>query len=605
MVEEAALFTVLPELGPIGLAAAAILSAVALTGLYHICQSYPGSSIASSAARTVDGYTAIINDLKAQFQETPFESQKDILAFQFQQVTQEAMAKVAALSQTFIGTSFASPEALTAAYNALDTTNAHQFEISDTYMAVRRHYISELARLTTPVVTAPTLSAGGSSNIVDDIEAALASPAAPHAVPQTITPTVVTPSGVISGAPAISNPATPSDVVNPGAVDTNLGLESYLTGALPLVGTSLVAALAASAQDIGCGLQRGTYQCQDTGFASVMARVLPSIAPLGIIAFLNNPTIAKEFTDPLTKAFLDTFITMPEVQKPITPDEAPSVIRAVFSRAMGLGIGAHLASEVAESSTTLKYMGLNYIAAFLCDMAGFSKIAGATMGVVESQALGLPMRYYVNEHVRTELPRMGDLLRLAEHRAITEDEFAQLAAYQGYSDELITKYFHIAHRPAGYFMLRRMAASGLWDESYFKEALIDCGFDDPTVDHALGMLYSEAHAELKAVGTGPAMTRFKEGLDTEEALKTNLVTLGVNQDLISKYVFTAKLSADYDEYLDFKAAWTDSVRKGLSTPDDFEAALVQRGLAPTRAKLIANRERIRLYATPKKLPTPT
>ena len=501
-------------------------------------------------------------------------------------------------------------------------------------------YIQEGYLYNKPVTATPTTPATSAAAAAKDIMVNVAPQINVQVPPTTVI--VNTPAPMVNVAPNISVDTTP------------IGL------ALPAIGLTLVTALTAAAENIGCGMNRGVVGCQASTGAQLLQTLMKGIAPLGMMLFLEHPQIAERFTDPITKAMFDQLLTIPELGKPVQPGDAPTLARKLFERAVGLGIGAHIAAQVSEASTPMKTLGMGYIAAFLADLAGFSRIAAATMGVLETQALQVPMRYYINQHVRSILPDIRTASEMVGHRKLDQRRFNELLSYHGIPAEFEGAYWAMAFQPATYQMLRAMADAGIWDPVYYREELQDRGFDNPTVQHGLDMLYAMAHGELKPLFTGTAITRYKDGMDDESLLQQNLTMLGVRPELLPKYLvgarlarelavfdmaqadlkplFTstaisrykdglddesllqqnltmlgvtpqllpryvqgAKLAEDLDDFNDYLAVLKAAVQKGAIDPPDMKDMLVARGMRADRADKLAQLEALRLL--PKKKAT--
>jgi hypothetical protein len=444
---------------------------------------------------------------------------------------------------------------------------------------------------------------------------------APAATAQGGTIVNVAPQIKVDVPPTVVTVNTPAPIVN---TENKVNVDtSALGAALPLVGTALVTALATAAQDIGCGLNRGVVGCQATTGASLLGTIMKGIAPLGMMLFLENPQISERFTDPITRAMFDQLLTIPELGKPVQPGDAPTLARKLFERAVGLGIGAHIAAQVSEASTPMKTLGMGYVAAFLADLAGFSRIAAATMGVLETQALQVPMKYYINQHVRSILPDPRALDQLAAHhvlggpgtfdeltqtdegldqlRVLNKAKYVELLAYQGIAPEFEDGYFDVTERPPAPRLLQQMADAGIYDPVYFRRVCLKSGYDLASVRNIVSMLYTRAHGELKAQFTSSAISRYKQGLDSVEQLQTNLTMLGVRPELMGKYVTAAQFSEDLDSFTDYVAVLKAAVEKGALDPDDMKSLLVNRGMRADRADLLAQLEAIKLL--PKKKAT--
>ncbi len=106
--------------------------------------------------------------------------------------------------------------------------------------------------------------------------------------------------------------------------------------------------------------------------------------------------------------------------------------------------------------------------------------------------------------------------------------------------------------------------------------------------------FEETTAELKPMFTSSAVSRYKNGLDSEYQLQDNLLTLGVSPAALPQYLIAARLDADLDEYTDYLAALKLSVQKGAIEPPDMTELLVKRGVRRERAELLAETEALKL-----------
>jgi hypothetical protein len=409
--------------------------------------------------------------------------------------------------------------------------------------------------------------------------------------PAPVTTTI--PAPVTIPAPQV-NVTVPTPTVNT-MIDT-----SAIASAIPLIGTTLVTALASFAPGIGHGLSQGRNTCFGSTGEAILGSILKAGAPLALAISLDKFGPFRSALDNLAEKAWKEILGDPALKSPVTPDRAPEVSRALFMKALEAGMTAHLISAVAESSTPLKNMGLNYVAAFIGDMAGFAKIGGAMMSALESQALVLPFRYHINEQVRSLLPNIPQAQQLLAQRQITPRQFETLMAYNGMAPEYVNGFRELAFRPAAPRMLQQIGDAGIYDADYFRQELHAGEYDDATVEQMLRMLFARAQGDLKTLYVGTAIKRYKEGLDTPQQLETNLVTLGVSQSLLPKYVYGADLERDYDDMMDYVATLKAAVTKGAIDPPDMEQLLIKQGMSDSKAKLYSERAAIGLLpARPK------
>ena len=128
------------------------------------------------------------------------------------------------------------------------------------------------------------------------------------------------------------------------------------------------------------------------------------------------------------------------VPMPASPDTALAAARTLFVEKAALGAASHLLAVAAEANANIKHMGVGYLAAFLADLAGFQRLAQATMGEVETAALAIPMRRKVNRDYRPNLPPMVDLTMMYAKKQINSKTLDGALAEYGYGDEWIHQY---------------------------------------------------------------------------------------------------------------------------------------------------------------------
>lgn len=408
----------------------------------------------------------------------------------------------------------------------------------------------------------------------------------PTTAPTTTMPTTITTTPTTALAPTVNvtlPPTTVTNIVNPPMI-TNVVDTSALTQSLPLIGTGVAAAMVAAAADLGQGLCQGRNRCfQSTGTA-MLSNILQAAAPLALTLSLDKFGPFRSVLDGLFTKAWDEVLGDPALQAPVKPDQAPEVSRALFMKALEAGMTAHLVSTVAESFAPLKNLGLGYLAAFLTDMSGFAKIGGAMMAAIDSQALAIPFKYYINQHVRSILPdaRMASMLFAGGQ--ISADDYHNLLAYNGIAPEYVKGYEYEAYRAPSPFYLAWVADAGIYDASIYTNELKRGNYSDEFTQVMLKMLNARANGELKTLYISVIETRFKEGWDDEAQFTTNLTALGVQPPILPKYVYGARLAADYDNKLDYLTTLKDAVAKGIMTPEDMKAALVSKGMDDDKAK---------------------
>jgi hypothetical protein len=359
--------------------------------------------------------------------------------------------------------------------------------------------------------------------------------------------------------------------------------------AAPLTAASLASIAGVLANTFAQASHKQTQACMPTTGQTM----LNTIGEIGSTALA---TLSLEKFGPL-RSGLDTLFRTgwemilgdPALAQPVTPEKAPEVSRALFSKAMELGMTAHLLSVVAESFAPLKNLGLGYLAAFLTDMAGFSKIGGAMMSALEANALVKPFGYYINNRVRSRLPNTRDLLEMFGEYAIPEALFTKMMGYEGWPDEWIPRMMELADRPLSTFQFRHLAEAGMLDEEVLDRELKNARYNKKTIPYLKDLLRRLAAGEIKGQFASAIITPYRYGYMDDVGLTMELDDLGYSGIQLAKALHAAKIDRAYtlakkrhDIYLDQYAKDAidiDDLRLVLATvivdPDVLEAELEQ------------------------------
>jgi hypothetical protein len=376
---------------------------------------------------------------------------------------------------------------------------------------------------------------------------------------------------------------TPAQVA---AIVASLGL----TGAATKVATATLSDIAQQ----GCADQSGRASCMATTGVRIAEQLLSglgSLTQVGLLAFILSPdgmsAIQSMFGTPMVKAVWGDLIGEDIIKRPVTPEGSWEIAGTLLTRAIGLGMAAHVTAQISESNTVMKYMGANYLAGFICDLAGFQRLAQASMGTIEDAAVRIPMRYSINSRVRSTLPNLREAQVLLSRRDINLNQFRQLVAYNGFSADYEGGLVESAYRPVSALILGSLCDEGQFDAAIFTRILRQHGYDDEGVAAILNHLKLRSEGDTKALYASDAVTRYVDGWDTEAQLRDNLTQLGVFPQLLDKYVFGANLREDYDDKQLYLTAVKDAVNKGVMDPPDMSAALVAKGMRQDKADLYA------------------
>jgi len=235
-------------------------------------------------------------------------------------------------------------------------------------------------------------------------------PTAPAIAPaaQPITVNVAAP--VVNVAPpqvTVEAPPAPNVSVTPVIETAAIG--AALTQALPQVGTAFASGLVSQGQNLGHLLQLGRNQCFAGTAGALMNLLLPTTLGAFSVMQLRDEAGIGGFISSQAKKWFEGALDPARFPRPATPETVFDAATARLKEAMAFGLQAHMWGILGESNFILKNLGLPQVAGFLADMAGFNRLAAATLGEVERAALSTPMRYLAQRTYTPYIPAIPDL----------------------------------------------------------------------------------------------------------------------------------------------------------------------------------------------------
>jgi len=260
-------------------------------------------------------------------------------------------------------------------------------------------------------------------------------------VQPSIQPIVVSAPDVAIGPTTVNveAPPAPNVWVTPqlsiGALEASL-----LT--LPLtLSQTLVGALTASAGGMSHAAALGRNACYGSTTAALLANMLPTALGFFSMRALQSDTGIGGWVKDRAADWIDGLVDPRKYTHVETIDDLVDNASKKLRDAMSFGLQAHMWAVLAESNFVLKSLGLGQVAGFMADMAGFQRLAKATIGEVETAALTTPAKYLANQQLRPNIPGMGDLEMMYAKKEIPFNAregnigLSQALALQGYSDE--------------------------------------------------------------------------------------------------------------------------------------------------------------------------
>lgn len=287
---------------------------------------------------------------------------------------------------------------------------------------------------------------------------------------------------------------------------------------------------------------------------------------------------------------------------PMSPEMAItnySSITKLGMVALGGLTGMTIAGELLHP---LKRLGLGNLAAMLFDATNYKLITGAFIGAFATAVFRYPLAYYFQSIFRPLLPDPRAQDQMYNRELITNQEYDQFLAYRGIPDSWHEKMRAITETAVGYFALAAVARTGIFNEGVFDRDLTRRGYPKEMRLLLIDMFRKSATESVKGVMLGAARNRFKEGLTTEDQFDSELILLRANPLEREMYKIAGRLDYVTDFTMDMVDAYTEAVRKGKLSLEEYRQGLLRLGMVPERVEARVIRERVRLK--PAERPTP-
>ncbi len=299
---------------------------------------------------------------------------------------------------------------------------------------------------------------------------------------------------------------------------------------------------------------------------------------------------------------------------PISPQNAPNMAASLIKLG-GVTVGGLAAMTLGgELMHPLKQLGFGNLAAVIGDVVNYRAISGIIVGAVLGTTLRTPLTYWVNELMRPQLPGLGDIMKLAGEYALvprdrqlallSSDEglqtldqenrarFRELGAFQGYTDEMLEQLYELADRGEGYFFLKAVAGSGVFDEDYFRRALANTGYNIETIKFALDMFRRSASESSQGQFATTAFTRYRQGITDGEGFKHELQVFNYPPDKLDGYLLAAQLDRETTDVMLRVNAYKNLLSSGKITPDIFRDNVIALGIDPSKINVLLQEARI-------------
>jgi len=283
---------------------------------------------------------------------------------------------------------------------------------------------------------------------------------------------------------------------------------------------------------------------------------------------------------------------------PLTPEKVTSLVVALYGAAFTAGITAHGISVTTELLHPMKNLGLSQAAAMVGDFAGFSRLAGATVGILDSRIVGQVMTYALQYKFRPRIHNEQMLQTLAIKGDIPIDKFRKLMGYQGYADEYIDDVIRTMYREPSYRELGLMYDAASADDAWLFDKLRRAGYDAADARIFVTSLTKRITSPQRTSYFSQCFYLYREGYIERDRFRELLSRLELRPEAITLALAAADLAYLYDYTHDMVTYYTASYIKDLISKDELLVSLVSIGIIPKRATLMVRK------ATVQKTPKP-
>lgn len=304
------------------------------------------------------------------------------------------------------------------------------------------------------------------------------------------------------------------------------------------------------------------------------------------------------FTDamqPIVTAFMDALSGFTQHLGPITPETAHvhynSMLKVGATAVFGL-VGMTVAGELLHP---LKNLGLGRVAGMIFDLTEYRVITGAFMGALAAAAIGMPMRYFYQKQFRPWLPSARDTSYMRSRGYISAAQYSELQAYYGVPDEWHPMLDLLTQTPVGYFGLNNIAKNGVFVHDIYDRELHRSGYADETIKLLMDMYQKNAMSGAKPAQLSTVIGRYKAGYIGADQFAAELGLVGSPQAEIDIFLVHAKLEQATQYMNDLVTAYTDGVRSGQLSFNEFRQNLLDLGMEPNMvaAKLLIEKLRLK------------
>ena len=280
----------------------------------------------------------------------------------------------------------------------------------------------------------------------------------------------------------------------------------------------------------------------------------------------------------------------------VTPENVGGIAFKAYAAALSFGVGAHLTAAAIDMCHPTHATGIQTLPAILGDLAGYGRIAAATMGVIVGVGIRRPFEYNINAKVRPTIPGEGTLSDLVVKREISISDFQKNMAYHGYSNEWISAITNAVFRELSYREITYIYEDSSTPADWTVKKMRRIGYADEDIDVLIATLNRRVVRTQRNDFYYKTFALYQEGYIDEAQFDSLLSRLNLRPEahaLAKQAADMAYLKTFIDDSI---ATYKAQYENNLISDGEFSASLYSLGIKPSKADLLVNKSKAKLKA---------
>lgn len=247
----------------------------------------------------------------------------------------------------------------------------------------------------------------------------------------------------------------------------------------------------------------------------------------------------------------------------------------LYATAVGLGVAAHGVSMLL-STRVAGSLGLNMtgIAALIGKFAGFDPIVEAIQGEYYNAYLKVPMRYYMNNLLRPNIPGAMDLMRMRGKRIISDrSEFDKLMSYWGFSPEWLDRWENDLYTEPRHFELTIMGENDEIPDEWWIQKCQRMQYTSQDAGYMAGGIKRKVARTFLNAYMSQVQRSFAAGYLSWEDLEQEVKDTGINELGQDYAMRTAESRRRHDEITQHVRLATDQYSRDEIDDEDLACEL--------------------------------